>query len=221
MTVRTALLVLAVLPAAALAAGCGNHTAVSKPVSQPVSQHVTATSTPTLSTSAPATSGGPASRLPPSTTATTSTPAPVTSTGPCRTSQLAFSLGAHATSGDRTTYALAMRNTAAAPCSVSGYPAVDLLETGGMQAGPAAADLPGDAPNGTPSTVLLPSGTSATANLSYVAAADGGADCDPVPVADLLVFAPGQRTSATVPFAASACTDAADRPGITPAAATT
>ncbi len=216
MNVRSSLgsLVLTAVSALVLA-GCGHGTAAAPATTS--APPVTTSSPPPVTTASVAPS---TSEIPTTTTASASpTPTTLAPTGPCTTAQLAFTLGSHATSGTHTTVGLNLRNTAAAPCTVRGNPAVDVVDSYGMQAGPAAAALPGDAPDGLPATVTLAHGATARANFSYVAAVNGGASCSPDTAARLLVFAPGSSTSASVPFAVSICTAAADRPGITPVVA--
>jgi hypothetical protein len=217
MNVRSSLRPVAAAALAGLTlAGCGHRTAAA-PTKSSTPPPTTSTAVPvtTSSSAAPMTSAPPT----PTTTSASPTPTMIVPTGPCTTSQLTFALGSRATSAGRTTVALTLTNKASAPCTVRGNPAVDIVDSYGMQAGPAAAALPGDSPNGTPATVTLARGERATTNVTYVAAAGVGTGCDPDIAAKLLVFAPGSSTSATVPFAVSICTGSADRPGVTPVVA--
>ncbi len=98
-------------------------------------------------------------------------------------------------------YHLKFTNLSGSACTLFGYPGVSGTDLNGTQLGSAATRL-----SGTPNTVTLANGATASALLGIV---QGGifppSQCGPVTAAGLRVFPPGQTQSKRVPFPFAAC----------------
>lgn len=99
-------------------------------------------------------------------------------------------------------YKLELTNLSGHPCTLHGYPGVSGIDLRGRQLGRAASRET----TGTPPTVRLKDGATATAILRIVAAGNFPAPiCHQTTAAGLRVFPPGQTTSKVIPFPFEAC----------------
>lgn len=196
---RKALLLLPLVGALALAAGCGSSkgaTSGSSETPPPTSAPATVTDT----------------VVPPTTTATATQTATPTGTQtatpsgprPCATTNLTVTLGAGEGAGGSTYFPLRFANKGAASCTLAGYPGVSYVAPGnGVQVGPAAGRT---APAGR--TVTLAPHADATAVVQAVNPLNFDRRvCAPTPVAGFRVYPPDNRTAAFValPSASQAC----------------
>jgi hypothetical protein len=197
--VKNALLVVPLLSAGLLAAGCAasstssggsgaaagsTGTSASASASSGASSTASGTgASPTGSSTAPGsgTSG--------TTTASSGTPA-------CTSADLQASLGGGAGAGMSQNHTgLQLRNTGSSACTLYGYPGVSWVRgASGIQTG-AAAVRQAD-PSGTETTVTLAPGALASAPLDIVdAAVIPPPECKPVAVRGLRIYPPGQEAA--------------------------
>jgi hypothetical protein len=94
-------------------------------------------------------------------------------------------------------YTLGFTNLSGHACTLRGHPGVSAVSLAGQQLG-----SPAGRGGGTPATVTLASGATATARLDI---GDAGAWCQPVTAAGLRVYPPGQRAAKIVPIPFGAC----------------
>lgn len=174
--------------AAALAGGCGHHTAA------PAAQTRT-------HTSAPATSTPAATASPTAHTASCVTPA-------LREKVLTSHGGAAAGS---TYFPLDFTNVSASACTLYGYPGLSYVTDAGSQIGNAATRNP----SVTPATVTLAPGDVAHATVQVADTANFPPSvCKPVKTSWLKIYPPDQRDAALIQFASSTCSArAASRDG--------
>jgi hypothetical protein len=183
---------LAGLAGVLLLAGCGSAAQASlSPADPPAPTATTGTATP-----------APVSTDPP--LPVTTDPVPVdTPTAPapaaCPAGALQASVRPAAGAAGHDAVPLVLTNTGTAPCTVTGYPTVQLLATPDRTPiGPAAAHDAGPQP-----AVLLAPGGRATATLSIARAGlYDPADCRPAPADALTVAAPGSQAAQPVPLPA-------------------
>ena len=168
---------MAVVFVAAALAACSSS---STPATSTTGTSATTTSTPATTSSVPS---------------STTTPATTTTAGgtACRTSSLAVSVGLPNGSAGAIHYQITFRNTATAPCTLTGYPGVSFLAAGGSQIG-APAQRSG---SGSPTTVTVPAGGNA---YSSVAVTDPGIPpcSSSATAAQVRVYPPGETQSALV-----------------------
>jgi hypothetical protein len=207
--VKNALLVVPLLSAGLLAAGCAASTSTS---SAPAAAGGGSASSP--SAAAGASSG--ASSAGASASASGGASAGATSyasgtvtlsggTPACTSAHLQASLGGGAGAGMSQNHTgLQLRNTGPSACSLYGYPGVSWVRgASGVQTG-AAATRQTD-PNGTEKTVTLAPGALASAPLDIVdAAVIPPSECKPVAVRGLRIYPPGQQAALFVPLPTAA-----------------
>jgi hypothetical protein len=159
--------------------------------------------TPTSSTSVPATATTPAP--PPATTTPVSTPTvqpPLVSPKACTVRDLGVSLGASEGTAGTMYRALVFTNTGGRTCTIQGFPGVSFV-TGddGRQVGEAAMRVGEKGP-----VVTLKPGGTATSPVGFVnISAFDPATCQPTPVLGLRVYPPHERKSEFVPFETTGC----------------
>jgi Protein of unknown function (DUF4232) len=195
--VKNALLVVPLLSAGLLAAGCGASSTTSG-----VSGAGAGTTGASASASASSSTGASGTGASPTgsntaagsgtsgaTTASSGTPA-------CTSADLQASLGGGAGAGMSQNHTgLQLRNTGSSPCTLYGYPGVSWVRgASGIQTG-AAAVRQAD-PSGTETTVTLAPGAVASAPLDIVdAAVIPPSECKPVAVRGLRIYPPGQKAA--------------------------
>jgi hypothetical protein len=196
--VKNALLVVPLLSAGLLAAGCAASTSTS---GAPAAAGGASASSP--SAAAGASSG--ASSASASTSSGTSASASSAASGTvtlsggtpaCTSAHLQASLGGGAGAGMSQNHTgLQLRNTGTSACTLYGYPGVSWVRgASGVQTG-AAATRQTD-PNGTEKTVTLAPGALASAPLDIVdAAVIPPSECKPVAVRGLRIYPPGQQAA--------------------------
>ena len=94
-------------------------------------------------------------------------------------------------------YTVGFTNLSGHACTLRGRPGVSAVSLAGQQLG-----SPAGWGSGTPATVTLADGATATARLDI---GDAGALCQPVTAAGLRVYPPGQRAAKIVPIPFGAC----------------
>jgi hypothetical protein len=94
-------------------------------------------------------------------------------------------------------YTVGFTNLSGHACTLRGRPGVSAVSLAGQQLG-----SPAGWGGGTPATVTLADGATATARLDI---GDAGAWCQPVTAAGLRVYPPGQRAAKIVPIPFGAC----------------
>jgi len=195
--VKNALLVVPLLSAGLLAAGCAASSTSSG--GSGAAAGSTGTSASASASSSTGTSGTGASPTGSSTaagsgtsgTTTTSSGAPA-----CTSANLTASLGGGAGEGMSQNHTgLQLRNTGSSACTLYGYPGVSWVRgASGIQTGAAAARQPD--PSGTETTVTLAPGALASAPLDIVdAAVIPPSECKPVAVRGLRIYPPGQKAA--------------------------
>jgi hypothetical protein len=198
--VKNALLVVPLLSAGLLAAGCAASSTTSGAsgaaagttgASASASASSGASSTGAAGTGASPTGSSTAagSGTSGSTTASSGTPA-------CTSADLQASLGGGAGAGMSQNHTgLQLRNTGSSACTLYGYPGVSWVRgASGLQTG-AAAVRQAD-PSGTETTVTLAPGALASAPLDIVdAAVIPPSECKPVAVRGLRIYPPGQKAA--------------------------
>lgn len=201
---KNALLVVPLLSAGLLAAGCAASSSTS---------------------SAPATAGGGSSASSPSaaagvssgaSTAGASSSAAASSAASgtatlaggapaCTSADLQASLGGGAGAGMSQNHTgLQLRNTGSSACTLYGYPGVSWVRGAqGLQTGAAAVRQPD--PGGSEGVVTLAPGALASAPLDIVdAAVIPPSECKPVPVRGLRIYPPGQKAALFLPLPTAA-----------------
>jgi hypothetical protein len=208
--VKNALLVVPLLSAGLLAAGCaasstssggsgaaagstGTGTSASASASSGASSTASGTGASPTGSSTAAGSGTSGA-----TTASSGAPA-------CTSADLTASLGGGAGAGMSQNHTgLQLRNTGSSACTLYGYPGVSWVRgASGIQTG-AAAVRQAD-PSGTETTVTLAPGALASAPLDIVdAAVIPPSECKPVAVRGLRIYPPGQQAALFLPLPTAA-----------------
>jgi hypothetical protein len=198
--VKNALLVVPLLSAGLLAAGCAASSSTSAGsgaaagtggASASASASSGAPSTGAAGTGASPTGSSTAAGSGTSGTTTTSSGTPA-----CTSADLQASLGGGAGAGMSQNHTgLQLRNIGSSACTIYGYPGVSWVRgASGIQTG-AAAVRQAD-PNGTETTVTLAPGALASAPLDIVdAAVIPPSECKPVAVRGLRIYPPGQKAA--------------------------
>jgi hypothetical protein len=198
--VKNALLVVPLLSAGLLAAGCAASSSTSggsgaaagtggASVSASASSGASSTGAAGTGASPTGSSTAAGSGTSGATTASSGTPA-------CTSADLQASLGGGAGAGMSQNHTgLQLRNTGSSACTLYGYPGVSWVSgASGIQTG-AAAVRQAD-PNGTETTVTLAPGALASAPLDIVdAAVIPPSECKPVAVRGLRIYPPGQKAA--------------------------
>ena len=196
---KNALLVVPLLSAGLLAAGCAASSTSSGGSGAAAGSTGTSASASASSGASSTASGSGASPTGSSTaagsgtsgTTTTSSGAPA-----CTSADLTASLGGGAGAGMSQNHTgLQLRNTGSSSCTLYGYPGVSWVRgASGIQTG-AAAVRQAD-PSGTETTVTLAPGALASAPLDIVdAAVIPPSECKPVAVRGLRIYPPGQKAA--------------------------
>jgi hypothetical protein len=201
--VKNALLVVPLLSAGILAAGCAASSSTS---SAPPAAGGGSSASSSSSPSAAAAASSAASSAGASSSAAASSAASGTITisggaPACTSAHLQASLGGGAGAGMSQNHTgLQLRNTGSSACSLYGYPGVSWVRgAAGTQTGAAAVRQPD--PNGTEKAVILAPGAVASAPLDIVdAAVIPPSECKPVPVRGLRIYPPGQQAALFLPL---------------------
>ena len=197
---KNALLVVPLLSAGLLAAGCGASSSTSgasgagagttgASASASASSGASSTGAPGGGASPTGSSTAAGSGTSGATTASSGTPA-------CTSADLQASLGGGAGAGMSQNHTgLQLRNTGSSACTLYGYPGVSWVRgASGIQTGAAAVRQPD--PSGTETTVTLAPGALASAPLDIVdAAVIPPSECKPVAVRGLRIYPPGQKAA--------------------------
>ena len=204
---KNALLVVPLLSAGLLAAGCAASTS-----SAPAAAGGASASSPSTAagaSSGPSSAGASSSASSgASASATSAASGTVTLTGgtpACTSAHLQASLGGGAGAGMSQNHTgLQLKNTGSSTCTLYGYPGVSWVRgASGIQTG-AAATRQAD-PNGTEKTVTLAPGGLASAPLDIVdAAVIPPSECKPVAVRGLRIYPPGQQAALFLPLPTAA-----------------
>ncbi|GAA3452317.1 hypothetical protein GCM10018962_41500 [Dactylosporangium matsuzakiense] len=153
----------------------------------------------TASSSSSALPSAPSSALP--------SASPLPSSAACRrTSGLTVTLGREEAGATHRSVRLVFTNTGTAPCRTKGYPGVDALDAGGARVGRAERTLGGYL--GGPRVVqpvTIPAGGRVSALVEGSAAPADGSSC--TGYAKLLVTAPDDTESTTLPWDTDTCVD--------------
>ncbi len=175
--------------AAALLAGCAPRSApVATPSPEPTVT-VTASVTPTQN--------GPR----PTPTGQTSTPTHAAAAA-CTPATTSLALTDDNAGAGTVFYRLQVTNTGSAPCTLTGYPGVSMVDDAGTQIG-----APADREPGTSSTVTLAPGQSSYAPLAVSQAGNYGSGCTVTPASALRVYLPDRKDSATTPAQLQGCSE--------------
>jgi hypothetical protein len=202
--VKNALLVVPLLSAGLLAAGCAASTSSAPAAaggagaSSPSAAAGASSGASSAGASASASSAGATSAASTTITLSGGTPA-------CTSAHLQASLGGGAGAGMSQNHTgLQLRNTGPSACTLYGYPGVSWVRgASGVQTG-AAATRQTD-PNGTEKTVTLAPGALASAPLDIVdAAVIPPSECKPVAVRGLRIYPPGQQAALFLPLPTAA-----------------
>jgi Protein of unknown function (DUF4232) len=194
--VKNALLVVPLLSAGLLAAGCAASTSSAPAAAGGASSPSTAAGASSGASSAGASSSASSGAT---AGATSSASATITLTGgtpACTSAHLQASLGGGAGAGMSQNHTgLQLRNTGTSACTLYGYPGVSWVRgASGVQTG-AAATRQAD-PSGTEKIVTLAPGALASAPLDIVdAAVIPPSECKPVAVRGLRIYPPGQQAA--------------------------
>ena len=202
---KNALLVVPLLSAGLLAAGCAASTS-----NAPAAAGGASASSPSAAAgaSAGASSAGASASSGASAGATSAASTTITLSGgapACTSADLQASLGGGAGAGMSQNHTgLQLRNTGTSACTLYGYPGVSWVRgASGVQTG-AAATRQTD-PNGTEKTVTLAPGALASAPLDIVdAAVIPPSECKPVAVRGLRIYPPGQQAALFLPLPTAA-----------------
>ena len=202
---KNALLVVPLLSAGLLAAGCAASTS-----NAPAAAGGASASSPSAAAgaSAGASSAGASASSGASAGATSAASTTITLSGgtpACTSAHLQASLGGGAGAGMSQNHTgLQLRNTGTSACTLYGYPGVSWVRgASGVQTG-AAATRQTD-PNGTEKTVTLAPGALASAPLDIVdAAVIPSSECKPVAVRGLRIYPPGQQAALFLPLPTAA-----------------
>jgi len=206
--VKNALLVVPLLSAGLLAAGCAATSTSSAPAAAGGASASSPGTAPGASSGASSAGASSSASSGASAGATSSASATVTLTGgtaACTSAHLQASLGGGAGAGMSQNHTgLQLRNTGTSACTLYGYPGVSWVRgASGVQTG-AAATRQAD-PNGTEKTVTLAPGALASAPLDIVdAAVIPPSECKPVAVRGLRIYPPGQQAALFLPLPTAA-----------------
>jgi hypothetical protein len=205
--VKNALLVVPLLSAGLLAAGCAASSSTSSaPATAGGGGSTSSSSSP--SAAAGASSGASSAGASSSASASSAASGTVTVTGgtpACTSANLQASLGGGAGAGMSQNHTgLQLRNTGSSACTLYGYPGVSWVRGAqGLQTGAAAVRQPD--PGGTEGVVTLAPGALASAPLDIVdAAVIPPSECKPVPVRGLRIYPPGQKAALFLPLPTAA-----------------
>jgi hypothetical protein len=205
--VKNALLVVPLLSAGLLAAGCAASSSTSSaPAAAGGGGSTSSSSSP--SAAAGASSGASSAGASSSASASSAASGTVTVTGgtpACTSANLQASLGGGAGAGMSQNHTgLQLRNTGSSACTLYGYPGVSWVRGAqGLQTGAAAVRQPD--PGGTEGVVTLAPGALASAPLDIVdAAVIPPSECKPVPVRGLRIYPPGQKAALFLPLPTAA-----------------
>jgi Protein of unknown function (DUF4232) len=205
--VKNALLVVPLLSAGLLAAGCAASSSMS---SAPAAAGGGSSASSSSSPSAAAGSSSGAASAGASSSAAASSVASGTDTlsggaPACTSADLQASLGGGAGAGMSQNHTgLQLRNTGSSACTLYGYPGVSWVRGAqGLQTGAAAVRQPD--PGGSQGVVTLAPGALASAPLDIVdAAVIPPSECKPVPVRGLRIYPPGQKAALFLPLPTAA-----------------
>ena len=204
---KNALLVVPLLSAGLLAAGCAASSSTSSaPAAAGGGASASSSSSP--SAAAGASSGASSAGASSSAAASSAASGTVTVTGgtpACTSANLQASLGGGAGAGMSQNHTgLQLRNTGSSACTLYGYPGVSWVRGAqGLQTGAAAVRQPD--PGGTEGVVTLAPGALASAPLDIVdAAVIPPSECKPVPVRGLRIYPPGQKAALFLPLPTAA-----------------
>ena len=139
----------------------------------------------------------------PSSSASTTVARTTTTLGRCATSALALRPNSGSAATGHALAVFELRNTSSAPCRLTGYPGVRLLDAGGATLADAqrtAGFILGDAPA---ATVTVAAGQAAYFGVESANVCQGGGN--PVPSATLRVTPPDETASLTVPATINVC----------------
>jgi hypothetical protein len=205
--VKNALLVVPLLSAGLLAAGCAASSSTSSaPAAAGGGGSTSSSSSP--SAAAGASSGASSAGASSSASASSAASGTVTVTGgtpACTSANLQASLGGGAGAGMSQNHTgLQLRNTGSSACTLYGYPGVSWVRGAqGLQTGAAAVRQPD--PGGSEGVVTLAPGALASAPLDIVdAAVIPPSECKPVPVRGLRIYPPGQKAALFLPLPTAA-----------------
>ena len=197
---KNALLVVPLLSAGLLAAGCAaSSTSSGGSGAAAGGTGTSASASASTGTSGTGASGTGASPTGSSTAAgsgTSGTTATSSGTPACTSADLTASLGGGAGAGMSQNHTgLQLRNTGSSACTLYGYPGVSWVRgASGIQTGAAAVRQPD--PSGTEMTVTLAPGALASAPFDIVdAAVIPPSECKPVAVRGLRIYPPGQQAA--------------------------
>jgi hypothetical protein len=204
--VKNALLVVPLLSAGLLAAGCAASSSTSSaPTAAGGGSSASSSSSPSA---AAGVSSGASSAGASSSAAASSASGTATLTGgarACTSADLQASLGGGAGAGMSQNHTgLQLRNTGSSACTLYGYPGLSWVRGAqGLQTGAAAVRQPD--PGGTEGVVTLAPGALASAPLDIVdAAVIPPSECKPVPVRGLRIYPPGQKAALFLPLPTAA-----------------
>jgi hypothetical protein len=206
--VKNALLVVPLLSAGLLAAGCAASS--SSTSSAPAAAGGGSSASSSSSPSAAAGASSAASSAAPSSSAAAGSTASGTAAvsggaAACTSAHLQASLGGGAGAGMSQNHTgLQLRNTGSSACTLYGYPGVSWVRGAqGLQTGAAAVRQPD--PGGSEGVVTLAPGALASAPLDIVdAAVIPPSECKPVPVRGLRIYPPGQKAALFLPLPTAA-----------------
>jgi hypothetical protein len=205
--VKNALLVVPLLSAGLLAAGCAASSSTSSaPAAAGGGSSVSSSSSP--GAAAGVSSGASSAGASSSAAASSAASGTVTLTGgtpACTSANLQASLGGGAGAGMSQNHTgLQLRNTGSSACTLDGYPGVSWVRGAqGLQTGAAAVRQPD--PGGSEGVVTLAPGALASAPLDIVdAAVIPPSECKPVPVRGLRIYPPGQKAALFLPLPTAA-----------------
>ena len=207
---KNALLVVPLLSAGLLAAGCAASSTTSGASGAAAGSTGTGTSASASASSGASStaSGTGASPTGSSTAAGSGTSGATTASSgapACTSADLTASLGGGAGAGMSQNHTgLQLRNTGSSACTLYGYPGVSWVRgASGIQTGAAAVRQPD--PGGTEGVVTLAPGALASAPLDIVdAAVIPPSECKPVPVRGLRIYPPGQKAALFLPLPTAA-----------------
>jgi hypothetical protein len=205
--VKNALLVVPLLSAGLLAAGCAASSSTSSaPAAAGGGSSASSSSSPSAAAGASsAASTAAASSSAAASSAASGTVAVSGGVPACTSAQLQASLGGGAGAGMSQNHTgLQLRNTGSSACTLYGYPGVSWVRGAqGLQTGAAAVRQPD--PGGTEAVVTLAPGKLASAPLDIVdAAVIPPSECKPVPVRGLRIYPPGQKAALFLPLPTAA-----------------
>jgi Protein of unknown function (DUF4232) len=205
--VKNALLVVPLLSAGLLAAGCAASSSTSSaPAAAGGGASASSSSSPSAAAGASSgASGAGASSSPAASSAASGTVTVTGGTPACTSANLQASLGGGAGAGMSQNHTgLQLRNTGSSACTLYGYPGVSWVRGAqGLQTGAAAVRQPD--PGGTEGVVTLAPGALASAPLDIVdAAVIPPAECKPVAVRGLRIYPPGQKAALFLPLPTAA-----------------